>query len=55
MILEIIQQVLESETLTDALTEQINQLLWSHNFDSNEMNALQQLLSALDNNQIRFN
>ncbi|WP_448513818.1 hypothetical protein [Parathermosynechococcus lividus] len=53
MIQRLVRRVLETQVLTSAIENQISQLLWKREYDSEDIIALAELLDALDNQQIQ--
>jgi hypothetical protein len=52
MIQRLIERVQSTKVLTSSLTNQISQLLWKRDYDSKDMEALNQLMDALDLGEI---
>jgi len=52
MIQRLIERVQSTKVLTSSLTNQISQLLWKRDYDSQDMEALTQLMDALDMGEI---
>ncbi|AFY59760.1 hypothetical protein [Synechococcus sp. PCC 6312] len=52
MIQRLIDRVQSTKVLTSSLTNQISQLLWKRDYDSQDMEALAQLMDALDMGEI---
>lgn len=52
MIQRLIDRVQNTKVLTSSLTNQISQLLWKRDYDSQDMEALAQLMDALDMGEI---
>lgn len=52
MIQRLIERVQNTKVLTSSLTNQISQLLWKRDYDSQDMEALARLMDALDLGEI---
>ncbi len=52
MIQRLIERVQHTKVLTSSLSNQISQLLWKREYDSEDMAALGQLMDALDTGAI---
>lgn len=52
MIQRLVERVLETQVLTSALESQINKLLWKRECDSEDIEALTQLMSAIADGKV---